>query len=144
MGAALSRPMDAQLSLLAFAPPPRRFWRLVRATTRQAWYLVRDTLPAREQAIYFGLMAYWNRYQTWPTALELLEFLLELKQRHPRHPRYRGIVDVNSVRPRLTGLNQHEPPLVVTGAPRLCTSRQARQWSRRKPVHVWRIPQVGE
>ena len=50
------------------SPPAPRFWRLVRETTKHAWYIVRDTLPARERAVYFGLMAYFNRHQDWPTA----------------------------------------------------------------------------
>lgn len=145
----------AQLALglvPAPSPPAPRFWRLVRATAKRAWYVVRDTLPKRERAVYFGLMAYWNRHQQWPTAMELYEFLIELKRRHPRHPRYRLIVDINSVRPRLTGLNHYNPPLVVTRTSdqRLCQSNRAQEARRlmRGPsnmlVNVWRIPQVGE
>lgn len=128
------------------SPPSPRFWRLVRETTRRAWYVVRDTLGPRERAVYFGLMAYWNRHQAWPTSAELLEFLLDLKRRHPRHPRYRLIVDVNSVRPRLSALNQRTPALVVTGPTRKCTAHAtlARVDARKPAVLTWRIPQLGE
>lgn len=126
----------------AAAPP--RFWRLVRETTRQAWYVVRDTLPNQQRACYVGLMAYWNRYQCWPTSQELLEFLLALKAKHPGHPRYRCISDINSVRPALTYLNQNDPPLVVTGEPRLCTSVKSGAQLHRRPVLTWRVPQLGE
>lgn len=140
-------PFDQGLALEPAPPPAPRFWRLARETSRRAWYMVRDTLPPRERAVYYGLMAYWNRYQTWPTSLELLEFLLALKARQPRHPRYRLVHDVNSVRPRLTCLNQYDPPLVVTGPTRCCTSTAARSSTgRRRSLQVltWRIPQLGE
>jgi hypothetical protein len=144
---ALSLPFEPQT-----APPAPRFWRLVRETSRRAWYVVRERLPRRERAVYFGLMAYWNAKQHWPTSQELLEFLLELKRRNPRHPRYRLIIDANSVRPRLTGLNQYDPPLVVTRATdrRLCQSQRAREARQllvgrsTMEVSVYRIPQVGE
>lgn len=122
------------------SPPAPRFWRLVRETTKRAWYVVREQLEANERAVYFGLMAYWNRHQHWPTAYELYEFLEDLKHKHPNHPRYRRIKDINNVRPRLSMMNQYDPPLVVTGEKRRCTS-QRRAGSL---MYVWRIPQLGE
>jgi len=123
--------------------PPRQ-WRLVRETSRRAWYAVRDILPKQQQAVFWGLMAYFNRHQEWPTAMELLEFLQDLRVRRPHHPRYRLITDVNSVRPRLSEINSHDPALVVTGPARLCTSRHEQRKSRHTPVLTWRIPQLGE
>ena len=128
---------------------PVRPWRLMRATTKAQWHLIRETLKGQERAVYFGVMAFWNRYQDWPTGMELLEFLLAAKRRNPRHPRWKCITDVNSVRPRLTGLNQKLPAaLVVTGEVRLCRSdraQAARAEGKRCPaVLTWRIPQLGE
>lgn len=135
----------------AVTPAPAKPWRLMRATARHAWYVVRDRLPLRERAVYYGLMAYWNGRQHWPTAQELLEFLLVLKGRHPRHPRYRVIHDINNVRPRLHGLNHYDPALVVTGPTRLCQSARAREarallktQTPKLEVFTWRIPQLGE
>lgn len=122
--------------------PPRR-WRIIRQTSRAAWIAVRDILPKQQQAVFWGLMAYYNRHQDWPTAMELLEFLQAARLRKPNHPRYRLISDVNSVRPRLSEMNDRTPPLVVTGDARLCRSRHASS-RRRKPVMTWRIPQLGE
>lgn len=135
---------EERLEAVITGVPAPRTWRLVRATTKAQWYQVREQLHKREQAVYWALMAFWNRHQMWPTGMELLEFCLERKKRRPNHPRYRLIVDVNSVRPRLTGLNQKDPALVVTGEPRLCTSEHARTSTHRKPVLTWRIPQLGD
>lgn len=149
-----------QLDLLAGAdqpalaltpqPPAVSPWRLTRATTKAAWYAVRDQLEKREQAVFWGLLAYWNRHQQWPTAQELFEFLVAMKRRTPTHPRYCLIHDINNVRPRLTGMNQHDPAIVVTGEKRLCHSaraREARQLLTRPStllVFTWRVPQVGD
>lgn len=122
--------------------PVSRRWRLVRATTKAAWYAMRDSLAEHERVVYWGLMAYWNRYQCWPTGMELFEFLDDLRKRKPQHPRYRLIKDINNVRPRLTCLNQRDPAVVVTGEKRPCRSRHAN--GNPKVVLTWRIPQVGE
>jgi hypothetical protein len=121
-----------------------RVWRLTRATTKAAWYAVRANLPKHEQAVFWGLLAYWNRYQQWPTGMELFEFLEAKRKRSPQHPRYRLIRDINNVRPRLTTMNQRDPAVVVTGPTRLCTSRQAADNPTKKPVLTWRVPQVGD
>lgn len=145
-----------QLGLLDTAAHAERPWRLTRATSKAAWYAVRNELSKHEQAVFWGLLAYWNRHQAWPTAQELYEFLRALRRRKPRHPRYRLIHDINNVRPRLTTMNQHDPALVVTGPKRVCQSERAREARREAvdrrgrddltPLEVltWRIPQVGE
>lgn len=119
------------------APPAPRFWRLVRQTSRAMYAELKRTLPARERVVYLGLAAYFNRFQTWPTSRELLAFLLELKRRQPRHPRYRLIVDVNSVSPRLSEMSTHGRVVVLRGPSRRCTVKGSMQ-------HTWRIPQVGD
>lgn len=124
--------------------PVRRPWRLVRATTKAAWYAVRDILPSHEAAVFWGLMAYWNRHQDWPTGMELFEFLEQLRKRNPRHPRYRLIKDINNVRPRLSEMNQRDPAVVVTGPKRMCTSVRSSTWANHQVVFTWRIPQLGE
>jgi hypothetical protein len=121
-----------------------RPWRLTRATTKAAWYAVRGQLTEHEQAVFWGLLAYWNRHQAWPTAYELFEFLRACRARTPRHPRYRLIHDINNVRPRLTGMNQRDPAIVVTGPARVCTSQRAREAGSTLEVLTWRAPQVGE
>lgn len=145
MGAAVQAGFD-------FAPqePDTYAWRLTRATTKAAWYAVRDRLSKKEQAVFWGLLAYWNRNQTWPTAMELYEFLIELKKRTPNHPRYRLIHDINNVRPRLTSMNQYDPAIVVTGPTRPCQSARAKEARKllKGPstleVLTWRVPQVGD
>lgn len=131
-----------QLEALATGVPARRPWRLARETSKAAWYAVRDVLPEQEKAVFWGLLAYWNRHQDWPTGMELFEFLEALRHRRPNHPRYRLIKDINSVRPRLTCMNQDDPARVVTGPKRPCRSRLAKGSTR--PVLTWRIPQLGE
>jgi hypothetical protein len=128
---ALSLPFEPQT-----APPAPRFWRLVRATATGAYAHLKRTLPARERAVYLGLAAYQNRYQHWPTSRELLAFLLELKHRHPRHPRYRLIVDVNSVSPRLSGMSTHGRAVVLRGPVRRCAVKGTQQLT-------WMIPMAG-
>jgi hypothetical protein len=135
---------EDRLEAQATGVPAVKPWRLVRATAKAQWYVIRETLKGRERAVYWGLMGYWNRHQDWPTGMELLEFLLEHKAKNPKHPRYRLITDVNSVRPRLTGLNQREPALVVTGPKRHCTSNYEKGKEHHLQVLTWRIPQLGE
>lgn len=125
------------------APPAPRLWRLVRQTSKAVYELLKHRLAAHDRAVYLGIAAYYNRYQQWPTSSELLEFLLELKARHPRHPRYQLIVDANSVRPRLTGMNKRG--VIRCWHPRLCTSRRSRtKRGLPRELHTWRIPQVGD
>lgn len=126
--------------VFAPAPAPPRFWRLVRETSRAAWYRAGKSLPLYERVIFVGIAAFYNRHQCWPTSMELFEFLLELKARRPLHERYRLVKDINNVRPRLTDMNQMTPALVVTGARRRCTSQR----SAGHVMYEWRIPQLGE
>lgn len=119
------------------APPAPRLWRLVRQTSRAIYAELKRTLPRRERVVYLGLAAYWNRHQEWPTSSELLEFLLDLKRRHPRHPRYQLVTDLNSVRPRLSEMSTHGRAVVLRGIERRCRVKGTVQM-------VWRIPQLGD
>jgi hypothetical protein len=123
-------------------------WRLMRETSKAAWYRASKNLPHAERTIFIGIAAFWYRRQYWPTSMELFEFLQQL-----RHRRYRWILDINNVRPRLTTLNQHRNragelvPMVITAGTRRCASRHAQRQravgSNPGKVLTWAIPQVG-
>jgi len=133
---ALSLPFEPQTA----PPSPPRLWRMVRETSRATYALMKARLPMQERAVYLGLAAFFYRHQVWPTSSELFEFLVALRDRHPQHPRYRYIVDINSVRPRLSMMSTHGRVVVLRGESRPCTSRR----STGRCLHVWRIPQVGD
>ena len=145
------------VDLVPAEPParPPRVWRVMRATAKAQWVQIRPFLPRMERTIYFGVFAFWNRFNCWPTAAELLEFLLTLKARHPHHPRYRWVVNINNVAPRLSSMSHRldskgEPktPLLFISVPRHCTSDLARSHqangSPARTVMTYRIPQVGD
>ncbi len=132
--------LQGQSALFDLHPRQPRVWRLLRETSKAAYYQLGHQIPMDERTVFLGVAAYFYRHQVWPTSMELFEFLSALRAKHPRHPRYGRIKDVNNVRPRLTELNQRTPPLVVTGEKRRCTSER----SKGHKMYVWRVPQLGE
>jgi len=112
------------------APAPHK---LVRQTSREVYRRQRaiDAVKAahgietREGQVLRCLAAWWNRFQTTPTALELLAWMKE---------RDEPLFDVNSIRPRLTELL--ERGLIEPAGKRRCIVSG-------KTVHTWRVREAG-
>lgn len=113
--------------------PPRRPHKRQRQTARLVYARKRDEDKAkakagketREGQVLRCLAAWWNRYQTSPTALELLAWMKE--QGEP-------VFDVNSVRPRIRQLV--EDGLVEPRAKRRCIVSGM-------TVHTWSVREAG-
>lgn len=122
-----------QPSLLDAVVREERPRKLQRQTARAVYARQRDDDRAkaaagketREGQVLRCLAAWWNRYQTSPTALELLAWM-----RANGEP----VFDANSVRPRLTRLT--ELGLVTPGEKRACRISG-------KFVHVWKVREAG-
>lgn len=122
-----------QPSLLSDAALAERPWKRQRSTARAVYAEQRAKDIAkraagretREGAVLRCLSAWWNRYQTSPTALELLAWM---------RARERSVFDINSVRPRITALV--ESGLVESAGKRKCSQSGKR-------VHTWRVREIG-
>lgn len=85
------------------APPARKVWKRQRQTAREVYRRQRAIDLEKQQAgketreaqVLRCLAAWWNCYQTSPTALELLAWMQE---------RGEHVFDCNSIRPRITKL----------------------------------------
>lgn len=114
-------------------PPPRRLHKAQRQTARMAYQLKRDQDQAkakagketREGQVLRCLAAWWNRYQTSPTALELLNWMREQGE---------SVFDVNSIRPRLKKLV--DQGLVEPRVKRRCIVSGHTVWT-------WAVREIG-
>lgn len=79
----------------------------------------------REGQVLRCLAAWWNRFQTSPTALELLAWMRDCGE---------PVFDVNSIRPRLREL--FEIGVIESAGKRRCVVSG-------KTVHVWRVREIG-
>ena len=119
-----------------YGPPvePPRVHKRQRQTAREVYRRQRaeDVAKAeqgketREGQVLRCLAAWWNRYQTSPTALELLRWMRD---------RGESVFDANSVRPRLTKLVKQG--LVRPGEKRACQVSG-------ETVLTWKVREIGD
>lgn len=114
---------------------PIRVWKRQRTTARAAYHRQRaideekqiegHQAETRCQQVLRILAAYWNKHQSSPTALELLEWGRQQGER---------LFDVNSVRPRLKSLC--DSGLVEARSKRKCRISGVL-------VHTWSVREIG-
>lgn len=78
------------------APEPAPARKDIDINSRKAYAEILPTLPARESFVVTELLDYEQRYQSLPTAYELV---CHAQQRWPD-----ALIDVNTIRPHLTRL----------------------------------------
>ena len=91
----------------------------VQETTLQAYAALEPSLAQRQQAVLVALDAYHRAWRTWPTARELLRFMVD------RDP---SVGDINSVRPRLTELDDTGAVLKIGKRPCSVTGKTVYTW----------------
>ncbi len=90
-------------------------------TSIAAYQDLLPTLGKRERDVLNALTRYQQALGAWPTAYELVRWM----QRDAV-----GLVDLNTVRPRLCNLQNRRPPMVQKAAKRRCsvTKKLAYTW----------------
>lgn len=122
-----------QLSLLTAETRRQKPQKRQRQTAREVYRQQRAQDIARAQAgketregmVLRCLAAHWNEWQNSPTALELFVWMSHKNER---------VMDINSVRPRLTKLVSMG--LIEASTKRLCMISKKR-------VHTWRVREIG-
>jgi len=106
-------------------PPPEpvataKVKKRIQITSRESWFEILKTLPAREQQICNALARYHLGINNiWPTAYELYSHMQKREE---------AVFDVNSVRPVLTRLK--DKGVVEFGERRTC-------WITGRNVYTW-------
>lgn len=100
----------------------------IQETTLDAFDVIKGTLGKREHTVISGLARYMEKSDGFePTAYELFEYLKSA----------RTVFDINSVRPRLTRMQERDMRLVVKSATkRKCSISGKNAWT-------WNITERG-